>query len=249
MSDVPAARPARLPRVLVLEHLPPGPPDAYELTLARLGVERVHVRPPAGEPLPDWRAFDGVLALGGPMHARDDEAHPWLAAERRLIGEAVRAGTPYWGVCLGAQLLAAALGAPVRRGEEPEVGVLPVTVDREAARRDPVFADAPARFHTLEWHADTFELPDGATLLAGSARYPHQAFVWRRAYGVQFHLEPTVALARHWAHKPGYAPLATALSPDRLEALLAELERHAAAATALAARLLTRWTGLLRTGG
>jgi GMP synthase-like glutamine amidotransferase len=227
--------------VVVVEHIPAGPPDAYLQTLQRLGVPFRVVHPLDGEPLPDWREVDGILSMGGAMHALDDGAHPWLAAEREWIATAVRGGTPFWGVCLGAQLLAAALGAEVREGPEPEIGVVDITVHREAAATDPVFAGAPPTFHSLQWHRDTFELPEGATLLAGSARYPHQAFVWRRAYGVQFHLEPSLEVAHHWTGKSGYAPVASPLPADQLRSLLADLEVHSSEAMRLAASLFARW--------
>ena len=111
-----------------------------------------------GEPLPDWRGFDAIVAMGGPMSATDDAELPWLTAEKKLIGEAVRAGVPFWGVCLGVQLLAASLGARVYPGPEPEVGLLPVTLTPEA-RDDPVFSAAPQDLVTLQWHGDTFDLP------------------------------------------------------------------------------------------
>src|SRR5581483_11480048 len=141
--------------------------------------------------------------MGGAMGAGDEREHPWLAPEKRLICEAVRAGKPYWGVCLGAQLLAASLGARVMRGPNPELGVLPVQLTAAAAA-DPVFAQAPAEFATLQWHGDTYELPAGAVQLARSARYEQQAFALGRAYALQFHLEVDSALAERWMQVPAY---------------------------------------------
>ncbi len=115
--------------------------------------------------------------MGGPVGAYDDALHPWLGPEKQLIAEAVRAGTPFWGVCLGAQLLAASLGASVAPGPLPEVGVLPVELTAAAAN-DPVFAAAPASFDAFHWHGDTYELPPGAVQLARSERYEQQAFVF-----------------------------------------------------------------------
>jgi GMP synthase (glutamine-hydrolysing) len=157
-----------------------------------------------GEPLPDRRAFDAIVAMGGPMSATDDHELPWLAAERLLIAESVRAGVPFFGVCLGVQLLAAGLGARVYPGPEPEVGLLPVTVT-EAALGDPVFAGLPRELVTLQWHGDTFDLPEQAVRLAASPAYENQAFRYRRAYGVQFHLEVSGQMAAEWAEVPEYA--------------------------------------------
>ena len=120
--------------MLVLQHIGCEPPAAYEDELVDRGFALDRVRLDEGEALPDWRAYGGIVAMGGPMGAYDDELHPWLGPEKQLIADAVRAGKPYWGVCLGAQLLAASLGASVTPGESPEVGVFPVErTDRAAA--------------------------------------------------------------------------------------------------------------------
>ena len=133
--------------LLVLQHIACEPPAAYEDELRAWGVELHRVEVDAGEPLPDWREFAGIVAMGGPMGAYEDERLPWLADEKRLIADAVRAGTPYWGVCLGAQLLAASLDAHVFSGPRAEVGVLPV-IATEAAAADPVFSVARRRSST-----------------------------------------------------------------------------------------------------
>ena len=102
-------------RVLVLQHIACEPPGVYEDVLLERGASIHRVELDEGESLPDWRGFDAIVAMGGPMSVNDEDALPWLAAEKRAIGEAVRAGTPFWGVCLGVQLLAASLGARVPR--------------------------------------------------------------------------------------------------------------------------------------
>jgi GMP synthase (glutamine-hydrolysing) len=194
-----------------------------------------------GEALPDWREFDGMIVMGGPMGAYEDADHPWLADEKRLLREAVEADVPVWGVCLGAQLLAAALGARVYRGERPEVGLLPVELAPSAAD-DPVFGDAPSSFPTLQWHGDTFDLPAGATLLASSPAYPNQAFRVGRSYGLQFHLEVTLGLATEWGEVPAYAQsLESTLGPGALDRLLAGVADHADTTLPLARRLFGRW--------
>jgi GMP synthase (glutamine-hydrolysing) len=206
-------------RALVLQHIACEPPGHYEDVLAERGVAIHRVELDEGGAFPDWRGFDLIVAMGGPMSVNDDRDLPWLTQEKSAIGEAVRAGVPYWGACLGAQLLAASLGARVFAGPRPEIGVLPVQLTG-AAPADPVFGPLPAEFFVLQWHGETFELPAGSVLLAGSAAYPHQAFRWgRRAYGVQFHLEASVDLVREWADVPSYrasleaAPGAGAVRP------------------------------------
>jgi GMP synthase (glutamine-hydrolysing) len=175
------------------------------------------------------------------MGATDDAELPWLAAEKRLIGEAVRAGVPFWGVCLGVQLLAASLGARVYRGPAPEVGLLPVTLT-PAARADPVFAAAPDDLVTLQWHGDTFDLPRGAVRLAGSPAYPNQAFRVGRAYGVQFHLEVSGEMAREWAEIPEYVlSLERTLGQDGAPAFLTAIEVRADEMRAAGRTLFERW--------
>jgi GMP synthase (glutamine-hydrolysing) len=227
--------------VLVLQHIACEPPAAYEDELRAWGLGLHRVQLDEGDPLPDWREFSAIVAMGGPMGAHDDDRHPWLRDERALIRDAVRAGTPYWGVCLGAQLLAASLGARVIPGPAPEVGVLEVEL-AAAARQDPVFRLLPREFLTLQWHGDTYELPPGATRLARSDAYPQQAFAVGRAYGLQFHLEVSAALAAEWAEVPAYAQsLEVLLGPGALPELVAAIAAVEEETTALARLLFAAW--------
>lgn len=228
--------------VLVLQHIACEPPGVYEDVLRERGASLHRVELDEGEPLPDWRSFDAIVAMGGPMSANDDAELPWLTAEKRAIGEAVRAGIPYWGACLGVQLLAASLGAKVYPGPQPEVGIMPVMLT-EAALADPVFAGLPRELPSLQWHGDTFDLPEGAVLLASSPAYPNQAFrVGSTAYGVQFHLEVSAAMAREWAQVPAYEEYAErVLGPGSLPGLVAELEGRAEAIRASGRLLFERW--------
>ncbi len=227
--------------LLVLQHIACEPPAAFEDELRSRGLDLVRVELDEGDPLPDWREFPAIVVMGGPMGAYEDEQHPWLVAEKRLLREAVDADVPVWGVCLGAQLLAAALGARVYKGEQPEVGFLPVELP-DAAADDPVFRSAPRSFPTLQWHGDTFDLPAGATLLASSTAYPNQAFRVGRSYGLQFHVEVPLELAEEWGGVPAYAEsLEATLGPGALGRLLAEVEEHASVTVPLARRLFGGW--------
>jgi GMP synthase-like glutamine amidotransferase len=175
------------------------------------------------------------------MGAYEDDRLPWLRPEKALIAAAARTGTPVWGICLGAQLLAASLGAAVGPGPEPEVGVLPV-YRTPAAEEDPVFHVLPERFVALQWHSDTFALPKDAVLLARSDAYESQAFRVGRAYGLQFHIEIGTALATDWGQVPAYArSLEGILGPHALPDLLNELDAHEAEMTGLARRLFAGW--------
>jgi GMP synthase (glutamine-hydrolysing) len=228
-------------RVLVLQHIACEPPGVFEDVLAERGVELQRVELDEGETPPDWHEFDAIVAMGGPMSANDDAELPWLAHERRLIGEAVHAGMPYWGVCLGVQLLAASLGARVYPGTEPEVGLLPVSLTGQA-RSDPVFGEAPHDLLTLQWHGDTFDLPDGAVRLASSPAYANQAFRFERAYGVQFHLEVSGEMAREWADVPAYASsLERTLGATQAQAFLAAIEENADEMRTEGRQLFERW--------
>jgi GMP synthase-like glutamine amidotransferase len=227
--------------VLVLQHIACEPPGVFEDVLRERGAELHRVELDEGEPLPDWREFDAIVAMGGPMSASDDAELPWLTDEKRLIAEAVRAGRPFWGVCLGVQLLAASLGARVYPGADPEVGLLPVQLTDDG-RADPVFAGYDDDLVTLQWHGDTFELPTGAVRLASSPAYANQAFRFERAYGVQFHLEVSGEMAREWAQVPEYvASLERTLGADRAPAFLAAIEENAADMRSAGRWLFERW--------
>lgn len=231
----------RGPRLLLLQHIACEPPGAYEDELREWGGELDPVMVDRGQPLPDWREFDAIIAMGGPMGAYEDERLPWLRAEKELIAEAVGTGTPLWGACLGAQLLAASLGAEVAPGRSPEVGVLPV-YRTAAGGSDPVFSVTGDEFRALQWHADTFALPDGAVHLARSDAYEQQAFAVNRAYGVQFHLEVGTALAAEWGEVPIYAESLEAIMGEQaMPRLLDQIGTHEHEMTITAHRLFAAW--------
>lgn len=230
------------PQILVIQHIACEPPAAYEDELLERGLALERVEIDEGERLPDWRGFDAIIAMGGPMSVNDEAEQPWLSEEKRLIGEAVRAGLPYWGVCLGAQLLAASLGAAVHTGDAPEVGLYDDVLLTASAKTDPVFAHVPASLTTLQWHSDTFGLPEGAVLLASSPAYRHQAFAWNRAYALQFHLEVSSQLAAEWADVPAYATsLEQLLGPGAVSRLVDDVARVEQPMGRLARQLLGRW--------
>jgi GMP synthase (glutamine-hydrolysing) len=227
--------------VLVLQHIACEPPGVYEDELAVWGADLHRVEVDEGEPIPDWRRFDGIIVMGGPMGAYQDAELPWLDTEKRMLADAVGAGAPVWGVCLGAQLLAASLGAHVAPGGDPEVGVLTVRCT-SAARTDPVFSQAPAEFRALQWHSDTYELPAGAVQLARSDAYEQQAFVAGRAYALQFHVEVTSDLATLWGDVPAYArSLEAIMGEGALARLIADVREREREMTSLARRLFAAW--------
>jgi GMP synthase (glutamine-hydrolysing) len=231
--------------VVVLQHIACEPPGEYESVLRERGARLHRVELDEGDPLPSLTEFDAIVAMGGPMSVNDDAELPWLTAEKRGIGEAVRAGVPYFGACLGVQLLAASLGARVYAGRRPEVGVLPVTLTPEGAA-DPIFAGLPRSFPTLQWHGDTFDLPDGAALLASSPAFPNQAFRYgRAAYGIQFHMEVLPAMAREWATVPEYAAYADGVLGDGgMDRLMSEFDGAEEGMRAAGRAMFERWAEL-----
>jgi GMP synthase-like glutamine amidotransferase len=138
---------------------------------------------------PDPTTFDWLVIMGGPMGVHDESQYPWLVAEKALIS--IEAGKTVVGICLGAQLIAAVLGARVYRNREPEIGWLPITLTA-AGQASPVCGFLPPALQVFQWHGDTFDLPDGALHLARSAVCEQQAFLYDgRVLGLQFHLEST----------------------------------------------------------
>ena len=231
---------ARAP-ILILQHIDCEPPAAFEDELVERKVAVRRIRADLGEPLIDWRGHSAIVAMGGPMGTYEEDRHPWLVDERRLIADAVGQGLPFWGVCLGAQLLAAALGADVAPGPTPEIGMHTVALTAAAAT-DPVFAGAPQSFPSFHWHGDTYTLPPGGVQLARSDLYEQQAFVVRRAYGLQFHLEVSAPLVAEWAGVPAYAESLLAVPAEqRPPALIEQLSAAEPVTIPLARDLFARW--------
>ncbi len=145
----------------------------------------------ANDPLPTVDQFDWLIVMGGPMSANDDATLPWMGPEKRLIRSTIEAGKRVLGVCLGAQLIAAALGARVYRNPEREIGWFEIQRAPEATQH-PFGAIFPSRAEVFHWHGDTFDLPQGAVRLASSAGCLNQAYaVSNHVLGLQFHLEMT----------------------------------------------------------
>jgi len=188
------------PTLLAIQHVPWEGPHRILDACGAVAVRRA--APLAGDALPDHNEVSGVVAMGGPMNVDQLDRHPGLAAEREWLAEAARLGMPVLGVCLGAQLLARALGAEVGPGEGREIGFAPVEVHDPG---DPIVGALAPRTAVLHWHGDVFELPEGAQPLASSAQTEHQAFRAGNAWGLLFHAEADAALVEGWLAVPEMA--------------------------------------------
>lgn len=229
-------------RVHWLQHVPYEGLGHVGTWLAARRATVARTRLFAGDRLPAPDAVDLLIVLGGPMSVNDEAALPWLRDEKALLREVIAGGGAVLGICLGAQLIAAALGARVGPAREREVGWWPVrAVPPPPAGKDPAGVARcpfPAETTCLHWHGETFELPPGALHLARSEGCEHQALqVGRRVVGVQFHPEAT----------PDWARTVLTASPESLapgryvmpaNELTADLEARCRAGNLLAERIL-----------
>ncbi|MCG6117582.1 MAG: type 1 glutamine amidotransferase [Aquimonas sp.] len=192
-------------RFLVFQHVAAEPLGTLDALLRRRGHRLRFVnfwRDPQARP--QVERYDGLIVLGGAMNVEEQAQREHLRIEMHCIEQALKRGLPVLGICLGAQLLAHALGAAVRRLPRAEIGWHRIETT-EAGRADPVLAPLGLGAPVFQWHSRGFELPDGAVRLAGSRDCPEQAFRHgSRAYGLQFHLEANAALVQRWLTNPAY---------------------------------------------
>ena len=160
------------------------------------GVELVMARLDKGEALPEGD-FDCLVTMGGRMNPGEEADNPWMAPLTASLREWAQAGRPFMGICLGAQLLASALGAKTGPAMVPEIGWRKIELT-PAAQNDPVMAGLPESFSVVEVHRYTFEIPRCATQLATARDCPNQVFAYNRAYAFQPHIEATVELIKSW---------------------------------------------------
>jgi GMP synthase (glutamine-hydrolysing) len=227
---------------LVIRHAPHEGLAGFREPIQAAGyrVDTVDVSDPRFASL-DFMVPDLLVLLGGPMGVYEQDKHPWIADELRQIARRLDADQPTLGICLGSQLLAAALGAEVYRGPVNEVGFHPLTIaDTPAA--------APLRHLTgvpvLHWHGDTFTLPAGAELLASTERYPHQAFsLGRNIVALQFHAE--MGLDDHLQAWTAKAPRYVEAAGTTVEQVLADHARYGAQVVTAGRAMLADWLGAL----
>jgi GMP synthase (glutamine-hydrolysing) len=211
----------------------------------------------AAPPQPDLDRLAGLVVLGGPMNVDQTDEYPFLVPEVAWIRQATEARLPVLGVCLGAQLLAKALGAKVWQNPVKEIGWYPLELT-PAAAVDPLFAGclnapgggSPARAKTLQvfqWHGDTFDLPPGAVHLARSAACQHQAFRHgESAYGLQFHLEMTAEMIEDWLGNADNSRELAALDYIDPEAIRRQTPLELPTLQAVAARVFGQFATMCR---
>jgi GMP synthase (glutamine-hydrolysing) len=222
----PGSAPAERRSLLVLRHEPFEHLGYFEAVLRERNISFVYSD--LGDVL-DLGAHDGVIMMGGPQSANDPE----MAGERHFLQQALDTQTPVLGICLGAQLIAKALGAHVYRNPEREIGWAPVYLT-DAGGGDPVFGRLASPSRVFHWHSETFMLPAGAVSLAYSDKCRQQAFRFQETvYGIQFHPEITPEMIVDWSAQP-----ANCGDADTLDA---PLDPHGADTASLARQILEGW--------
>lgn len=181
-------------RVHFFQHVPFEGLGSIEPWLETAGYKITNTRFFESAELPDLKKIELLIVMGGPMSVNDEDEFPWLVSEKKFIGEAIHAGKPVLGICLGAQLIASAAGARVCRNYAKEIGWFPVYGIPSEGR---VIFRFPSSLKVFHWHGETFDLPFGAIRLAKSEVCENQAFqIGKSVIGLQFHLETTPQAAK-----------------------------------------------------
>jgi len=226
-------------KIWVLQHHPVENLGAIAEALEEAALAWQYVRIFDGARIPgDMKGAGGLIVMGGPESVYQLDRYPYLRDEMRLIEGALHDNKPILGVCLGAQLLAAVLGAPVRRGEHREIGWYQVRLT-DAARNDRLMEGLPAAFTAAHWHSDVFDLPAGAVALASSDRTENQAFRFGdKAYGLLFHAEISQERIGKLVAEFGEDLKRVGVDGD---AYLAHAPEHLPALSEIGAQIFGRW--------
>ncbi|MFT4179978.1 MAG: gamma-glutamyl-gamma-aminobutyrate hydrolase family protein [Thermomonas sp.] len=215
-------------RILVFQHVAAEPLGTLDPLIRRRGHRIRFVnfeRDPDAQP--DVDRYKGLVVLGGPMNVEDQSHRAHLRTELAAIERMLELGRPVLGICLGSQLLAHVLGAPVQRHHTPEIGWYPVHAT-DAGKADPVLSPLGASTPVFQWHGQHFQIPATATQLMTGDVCEQQAFRWGdNAYGFQFHLEMDQPLIERWLANPAYRAELEQLAGSHDEATIrADTERH-----------------------
>lgn len=232
-------------RILVFQHVAAEPLGTLD-PLIRARGHRIRFvnfeRDPDAQPCVD--RYRGLVVLGGPMNVADREQRAHLRTELKAIEHALHQGKPVLGICLGAQLLAHVLGAPIRRQAQPEIGWYELETTA-AGKTDPICAHLGPRMPVFQWHSYGFDLPHGAAQLARTESCEQQAFRYgSNAYGLQFHPEVDAALIERWLNRSDYACEIRAAGHDEA-AIRAHTHERASAMAARAEVLFNQFLDLI----
>lgn len=185
-------------KALILTHIRSEGPGTLVDFFERAGAGHQTVKLYDGDNPPvDVGCYDAIVSMGGPMSVNDEDKYPFLGKEKAFLREAIDNNLPVLGICLGAQMIAKACGASVKKSPEKEIGWKSVSMT-DLGKRDTLFQGLPKTLTVFQWHEESFEIPDGGSLLATSGECPNQAFRYRNAYGLQFHIEVTPEMLLEW---------------------------------------------------
>ncbi len=212
-------------KIIVLMHVESEGPGSLGTYLDSAGTDMATVRLYAGDRLPsDLSGFDAVVSMGGPMNVYEEDDYPFLREETDFLKQVIEADVPGLGICLGAQMIAKAAGAKVVKSPNKEIGWGRVALT-EGGKENGAFKGLPATFEVLQWHGDMFHVPSSGVLLASSEYCPHQAFRYRNALGLQFHLEVTEKILSDWFADSKEIKLSEVM--NRFEEIHEQMERNA----------------------
>lgn len=186
--------------VLVIKHAFIEGPGHLGYFLAHQGWVLKTIELELGDKLPDnFYNIEAIISLGGPMNVYEEKKYSFLKEEGEFVRKALDHNLPFLGICLGAQILAKATNARVRKAAQKEIGWHKIQLTQDAGE-DLLFSTLPMSLDCFQWHEDTFDIPEGAALLAISDTCRNQAFrVGQNAYGMQFHLEVDERLVTDWS--------------------------------------------------
>ncbi|MDD1689360.1 MAG: type 1 glutamine amidotransferase [Methanoregula sp.] len=183
------------PKIAIFQHVPNEPSGYFETIFHDHGIPFEYIRLYDTQEVPRTRDASHLVFMGGPMSVNDEEKYPWLKQEKELIRRSVNTGQKVLGICLGAQLIASAHGARVY----PFIQETGWHVLDRATNASGIFSAFPEQFHVFQLHGETFEIPFRGHLLAHGKNVRNQAFSYRNALGLQFHMEMTDTIIREWS--------------------------------------------------
>ncbi|MDI6800776.1 MAG: type 1 glutamine amidotransferase [Thermodesulfovibrionales bacterium] len=193
--------------VLICKNIESEGPGTIEDFLISKGIAYKIIDLSKGEDISGAEVYDGLIMMGGPMSVNEDDVYPYIKKEYELVKDFIKEDKKILGICLGAQIMAKALGAQVYKGGEKEIGWYDIELTEEGIR-DPLMrklafhphaGDLWRKFKVFHWHGETYDIPEGAVRLASSSLYPNQAFRHgNKAYAFQFHIEVTKNMIYDW---------------------------------------------------